>query len=396
MSTRTHRTALLTLGIFLIGANLRLPITMIPPLLPELKQTLSLSPNVAGLLTTIPLLMFAIISPLIAKLGNTKGNEWSLLIAAFILMVGSYLRIIPNLISLILGTCLVGAGIAGGNVLLPAIIKDQFPTKIGVMTSLYTVSMGLIASFGTGLSGLLGTNIGLPKTISVFSTVSLLGFITWTLAFWRLPNKKVNHATQQHHIKIWRAKLAWLVALVFGIQSLLYYSLLTWLPSLWHAAGFSTIAASNLATLFQISGMPITLITPIIGMKKAGPTILTWGIMLGFALGAFGIMISGNHFVLNALFAIIMGAGSGGAFAMCIVYFQIKASNVFETATLSGFAQSIGYVIGAVGPVLYGVIQSATQSWSLILIITIALTLIMFISQLIINRSQPLTTGRYR
>lgn len=392
MLNRPRRVALLTLGIFLIGANLRLPITMIPPLLPELKQTLNLSTNFAGLLTTIPLLMFAIISPLIAKLGNQKGNEWSLLLAAFVLMLGSYLRIIPSTIALMTGTCLIGAGIAGGNVLLPAIIKDRFPTKIGVMTSLYTVSMGLIASLGTGLSGLLGTKVGLSNTINVFSTVSLLGFLVWGLAFWTLPNKRANRSVQKHHIKIWQAKLSWLIALVFGIQSLLYYSLLTWLPSLWHAAGFSTIGASNLATLFQISGMPITLITPIVGMKKHGTTYLTWGIMLGFALGALGVLLSGNNFLLNAISSIIMGAASGGAFAICIVYFQIKATNVYETATLSGFAQSSGYVIGAIGPILYGAIQSITGSWTLILIVTIVLTLIMFASQLVINHSRPLST----
>lgn len=393
MLNRPRRTALLTLGIFLIGANLRLPITMIPPLLPELKATLNLSTNFAGLLTTIPLLMFAIISPLIARLGNLKGNEWSLLLSAFVLMLGSYLRVIPNTLALMAGTCLIGAGIAGGNVLLPAIIKDRFPTKIGVMTSLYTVSMGLIASLGTGLSGLLGTKIGLSKTINVFSTVGLLGFLVWGLAFWTLADRKANQSVQHHHIKIWRAKLSWLIALVFGIQSLLYYSLLTWLPSLWHAAGFSTIAASNLATLFQISGMPITLITPIVGMKKHGPTYLTWGIMLGFALGALGVLLGGNNFILNAGSSIIMGAASGGAFAICIVYFQIKTSNVFETATLSGFAQSFGYVIAAVGPILYGTIQSVTQSWTLILIITIVLTFVMFMSQLIINHSQPLSAN---
>lgn len=148
-------TAWLTWGIMLVGANLRLPITMIPPLLPTIKQTLGLPASMAGMLTTIPLLMFALASPLIAKMGNRRGNEWSLLVALVILLAGSLLRIIPSLTALIAGTLLIGFGISGGNVLLPAIIKDQFPHSIGAKTSLYTVTMGLIASLGTGLAGLL-------------------------------------------------------------------------------------------------------------------------------------------------------------------------------------------------------------------------------------------------
>ncbi|WP_057738515.1 MFS transporter [Liquorilactobacillus uvarum] len=391
MSTRLHHFSLVTLGIFLIGANLRLPITMIPPLLPELKETLGLSPNTAGFLTTIPLLMFAVLSPLIAKLGNTKGNEWSLLATSFLLMIGSYLRAVPNIFVLLFGTCLVGAGIAGGNVLLPAIIKDHFPLKIGVMTSLYTVSMGLVASFGTGLSGILGTHIGMPKTINVFSTVGLLGFVIWALVFWKLPaQEKDAYTVPKQDTRVWNNRLSWLIALAFGIQSLLYYSLLTWLPSLWQSAGFTKIAASNLATLFQISGIPLSLIAPIIGMKKHGTVFLSWGIMAGFILGTLGIMLTGTNFVLNAISAIIMGAASCGAFSLCIIYFQIKTNNIHETAQLSGFAQSFGYAVAAVGPILYGAIQNSTHSWNLILLLTILLALIMFIIQLIINQSQPL------
>ena len=162
------------------------------------------------------------------------------------------------------------------------------------------------------------------------------------------------------------------------------------MPSLWQAAGFTKIAASNLATLFQISGIPLSLIAPIIGMKKHGTFFLSWGIMAGFILGTLGIMLTGTNFVLNAISAIIMGAASCGAFSLCIIYFQIKTNNIHETAQLSGFAQSFGYAVAAIGPILYGAIQNSTHSWNLILLLTILLALIMFIIQLIINQSQPL------
>lgn len=378
-------TAWLTWGIMLVGANLRLPITMIPPLLPTIKQTLGLPASMAGMLTTIPLLMFALASPLIAKMGNRRGNEWSLLVALVILLAGSLLRIIPSLTALIAGTLLIGFGISGGNVLLPAIIKDQFPHAIGAKTSLYTGTMGLIASLGTGLAGLLNQQFNMQITLAAFSLVGVFGLLVWALAFRTLPKKAARQDVQRKNIAVSRSMLAWWIALFFGLQSFLYYSLLTWLPSLWQAAGFSQIAAGNLATIFQLSGMPATLSIPFIAEKRHGLLYSVWGIMLGFVLGALGILIPGANFGLNVVYALLMGVASGAAFAICIVFFQKKTADAYETASLSGFAQSVGYLFAAVGPVLYGFIQTATGSWDLLLWLTVGLTLLMFVAGLIIN-----------
>ena len=110
-----------------------------------------------------------------------------------------------------------------------------------------------------------------------------------------------------------------------------------------------------------------------------------WGIMLGFVLGALGVLIPGANFGLNVVFSLLMGVASGAAFAICIVFFQKKTADAYETASLSGFAQSLGYLFAAVGPVLYGFIQTTTGSWNLLLWITVGLTLFMFGAGLIIN-----------
>ena len=209
---KNHSTTLLTWGILLVGANLRLPITMIPPLLPTIERTLGLPASMAGMLTTIPLLMFALASPLIAKMGNRRGNEWSLLIALIILLLGSLLRIIPSLIALVIGTLLIGFGISGGNVLLPAIIKDQFPQSIGAKTSLYTVTMRLVASLGTGLAGLLNQQFHMKFTMAAFSLVGVAGLGVWALAFRRLAPIKNQAATGRRNVRVSRSLLAWWIA----------------------------------------------------------------------------------------------------------------------------------------------------------------------------------------
>ncbi|WFB41937.1 MFS transporter [Lacticaseibacillus huelsenbergensis] len=391
-----HSTTLLTWGILLVGANLRLPITMIPPLLPTIEHTLGLPASMAGLLTTIPLLMFALASPVIAKMGNRRGNEWSLLVALVILLLGSLLRIIPSLIALIVGTLLIGFGISGGNVLLPAIIKDQFPQSIGAKTSLYTVTMGLVASLGTGLAGLLNQQFHMKLTMAAFSLVGVAGLVIWALALRTLPPVKTWQGSARKNVAVSHSLLTWWIALFFGLQSFLYYSLLTWLPSLWQAAGFSQLTAGNLATIFQLSGMPATLSIPFIAERRHGLAYSVWGIMLGFALGALGILIPGANFGLNVIFSLLMGVASGAAFAICIVFFQKKTADAYETASLSGFAQSLGYLFASVGPMLYGFIQTLTGSWNLLLWVTVVLTLIMFAVGLVINATPSIFSASDR
>ncbi|AMV62822.1 Cyanate permease [Pediococcus damnosus] len=391
MSRKKDSAAILTFGIFLVGANLRLPITMLPPLLSDLKRSVGLAPSLAGLLTTIPLVMFALISPLIAKAGNKYGSERTLLAALILLTIGSYLRIIPTIWALMIGTCLVGAGIAGGNVLLPAIIKERFPTQIAIKTSLYTVSMGLVASIGTGFSGLLATKTNLQTTMGTFSLVGVAGLIVWVLCLLVMKPVRIKYNQRpQTSRSVWRASLAWIITLFFGIQSLLYYSLLTWLPTIWISRGFSTVQAGSLATLFQLSVLPLSLTVPLLAEKKHGMRIIVAIVGIGFIGGAAGLSVVTHGFWINAFFSIIMGAASGAAFSVCIVFFQKKATTVQETTALSGMAQSLGYIVGAVGPVLFGFVQNRLNSWEPILILVMLLSIIMTGLGILINHRQTL------
>ena len=163
----------LAAGILLIAANLRLPITMMPPILPWLQSQLGFATSMSGLLTTIPLIMFALLSPVIAQWSRRWGNLRVLLVSLIILTIGCYLRSLTQTGWLLAGTVLIGVGIAGGNVLLPAVIQQFFPRKTTILTSLYTFIMGLIASLGTGISAPLVKATNLSVGISVISLLSL-------------------------------------------------------------------------------------------------------------------------------------------------------------------------------------------------------------------------------
>ncbi|WEV74671.1 MFS transporter [Bifidobacterium sp. ESL0798] len=277
--SKRKRTWLVILGLVLVAANLRMPITMMPPLLPDLKAEIGLPTSLAGLLTTIPLLAFALASPLMGKSGARHGSEKVLVASLAVLSIGSFLRIIPSVWALLIGTAALGIGIAGGNVLLPAVIKERFPESIAGKTTLYTTAQVLVASLGTATSGIIASHIGIKGSMGIFALLGPVALMSWLVIMLSgsARGNKVKAGGDERPLvdrTPWRSRLAWVILAYFGMQSMLYYSLLTWLPSIWQTAGFSAVVAGNLATLFQLSGMPLTMTVPLIAERKHGLAIV--------------------------------------------------------------------------------------------------------------------------
>ena len=265
----------------------------------------------------------------------------------------------PNDCGPFIGTLLVGIGADGGNVLIPAIIKDNFPTKIPVATSQYTLSMLLVGSLGTGLSGVLAAHWSLPLTMAVLSVIGLINLVVW------LPNLKYNHRaptvtmtasdgqSTATHGSVWRRPLAWVVTAFFGLQALVYYSLLTWLPTVFVAHGFSLIVAGNLVTVMQLSGLPMSYLVPATSGHRRGVWAMIMVVGVGFIAGLvvsyFPERVLGGSTVLRLARIRIW---SSLQFGSRLLY--AKTTNGFETADLSGMAQSAGCLLAAVGPVLFG------------------------------------------
>ena len=387
--TKTHQhSRYLALGMVLAATNMRLPITMMPGLISALKQTLGLPSSMAGFITTIPLLTFAIMSPIIARLGHRFGNELIIYLMLIVLAAGSYLRVVPSMMLLFIGTLLVGIGVDGGNVLIPAIIKDNFPERIELATSSYTLSMVFVGSLGTGLSGLMAAHWSLTSTMAILSVIGLVNLIVW------IPNLKYNHRAplmtkasdqQDKRPSVWRLPLAWIVTAFFGLQALVYYSLLTWLPTIFMARGFSVVVAGNLVTIMQLSGLPMSFLVPATSGKKAGVVTMIIVIGVGFMAGAAGILLPGLSFGLAVILCVLLGLGSGAAFSLAVVFFTQKTTNGFETADLSGMAQSAGYLLAAFGPVIFGWLGSHV-GWGLVLWLAIGFSALLTLCGVILQR----------
>jgi Cyanate permease len=377
------------LSMMLIAANLRLPITIIPPLLSTIEKNLGIPKSLAGLITSIPLITFAVFSPVIVKLAKKFGNELTVFIFFIVLIAGSFLRIIPVVWALMLGTFLAGIGIDSGNVLVPAMIKDHLPDQIPLGTSLYTMSMLLIGAIGTALSGILITKISLQATLAILSTLAIVAAIFW------IPNLRYNQKDQEQttavkYRSVWNQSLGWLITAFFGLQSLVYYSFVTWLPSILESHGISSILASNLLTVLQLSGLPCSFIVPFLSVRKHGMKWLLTMLLIGYAISPLGYLLTTSNLVFLSIITVLTGFGSGLAFNMAVIFFTEKTTNPYQTAEVSGMAQSAGYLLAAVGPVTFGYLENSLNSWNMILVILAVMSVLLTLSGVLISRHKAI------
>ncbi|RAS87281.1 CynX/NimT family MFS transporter [Priestia endophytica] len=376
------RIGLLIIGIILMGANLRAPLTSVGPLINSIRDSLGISNILAGTITTVPLLAFAFLSPFAPKLARRFGIEFTLFISLILLTIGIGIRSFGDATTLFIGTILIGSCIAIGNVLLPSLIKHHFTQNIGIITGIYTVSMNLCGAIGSGISIPISSlsGLGWSGALGCWGILSLL-----TLLFWlpRLQNQHksirlVQTKKKVKSINLWRSKLAWNVTLFMGFQSLIFYTMVTWLPEILEQKGLNTHEAGWMLSLMQFAMLPTTFIVSILAgrLKKQHSLVLISVVLL--IGGLFGVLYGSIIFI--PIWIITVGIGLGFAFSLAMMFFNLRTQNKNEAAELSGMAQSLGYLLSAIGPVLFGWLHDVTQNWNTSLLMLVLTSVIIFIT----------------
>lgn len=367
---------ILLLGIILVATNLRAPITSVGPLIGVISEDLQLTGAQSGLITTIPLLSFAIISPLAPKLAKKFGIERTILMSLFILITGFSVRLVPNTLMLFLGTMILGCAIAICNVLIPGLVKKEFSNRSGVVTGFYSVSMNLTGAIASGISIPLVQKFGLSWNIalSIWGVLALVALFGW------LPQLKEKHVLtpsthNQNDSSLWQSSLAWSVTLFMGIQSFIFYVLVAWLPEMLMSQGVASSKAGGMLSLLQLTLLPITFIVPIIAEKTKNQKSLVFISFLLFSLGICGLMTS--HMILITFSIMSIGIAGGIAFSLSMMFFNLRTTTPKEAAELSGMAQSIGYLLAAVGPFLFGLLHDQTNSWRASLFLLLGITIVL-------------------
>jgi MFS transporter, CP family, cyanate transporter len=392
---KRYYTFLLILAILFIAATLRSPLTSVGPLIPFFREELDVSNSMVGLVNTLPLLAFGVFSSLVPKISSKFGMELTLLAAMFMLTVGIFIRALSGLPLLLFGTVLLGMAIAFGNVLMPGLIKSSFPYQIGLMTGIYSVSMNIFGALASGISVPIASvpSFGWRNAMQIWSILSLIAIVILLL---RLPaarsEKKVFVKVENKASRgIFKSKIAWAVTLFMGLQSFIPYSLFTWLPDILMSKEFDESEAGWLIAIYQLGLIPTTFIAPIIAGRMKNQRLLGCIAGLLFFFGLVGVTFISSQLIIAPL--VLTGVGAGTAFSLAMMFFVLRTNSITESSQLSSMAQSVGYLVAAMGPLLLGTIAEKTNGWLVPLIILMIAALCIAFLGTIAGKNQKISVG---
>ena len=381
--TKKSNSILIILGVIFLSLILRTPITSVGAIVGPLKSILDINNTVAGFITTIPLIAFAIFSPMVAKLSNKAGLEKTLLLAAVIISIGLGLRFYINTYVFFITTFIIGVGITIGNVLLPGLVKKYYPKKLGLMTGFYAVVMNVGAAVAAGISyPILSSNIGGEKfstglAVNIWIIIAIINIFVYTAMS---KNSSVSEIKDEHE-KVhgyFKYSKMWTIMLSMGLQSALFYCSVSWFAEIMISKDFSPETAGLLLSISQFAQFPSTFIVPILADKVHNKLIIPVVITIGYLVSLVGMLYTSGNFVLMLTFIIIFALAGGGSFSYVMYLFSVKSRNEREAADISGLAQSGGYLLAAVFPPLLGYIRDISD-WNkalYVLILTAAVLLV--------------------
>jgi CP family cyanate transporter-like MFS transporter len=374
--------ALVLVGLLLVAGNLRAGITTVGPVLADIERDLGLTSAAASVLVSLPLLAFAVVSPFAPRLARRVGLEWALGLGLIGLAVGLVMRSLPGLALLWGGTALIGVAIAILNVVLPALVKRDFPTRIGQITGSYSAVQSLFAALAAGVAvpvaGMSALGWRLPLGMwAVLAVVALAVLAPQLRRHTVVARSQDDVSVTAHDLdggarwrSPWRSALGWQVTAFMGMQSVAFYVFITWLPSIETAAGVSA-GEAGLHQLF-LNGFGIV---GSIGCSFLIPRFRDQRLLAMIApaliiVSAGGILIAPQ---LSGIWTSVTGVAGGASIVLALSFFGLRTSHHSQAAALSGMAQTVGYSFAAAGPIAAGALHDATGSWTPALAVVIVL-----------------------
>jgi MFS transporter, CP family, cyanate transporter len=355
-----------------LALNLRPAATSLGVLLTEVRTGLGMSATLAGVLTTVPVLCFAIFG----LLGPAAARRWGIHRAVFaavcLMVLGLVWRAtVESIPTFLVASALALAGMAVGNVLLPPLVKRHFPDRIGRLTAVYSVALLAGAALPTVAAVPVAQAAGSWRWgLAIWGLVAALALIPWMV----LLRHDVRGEAEEHAGVPWSAVLhspmAWAMALFFAVQSTTAYSQFGWLPAIYRDAGLDADVASAMLGVLVLVSVPIPLLLPVLirRLPDQRPVVLAFGLLT--TGGWMGLLLAGD--TLPWLWAVMLGLGSA-AFPWTLAMIGLRTRTPAGTVVLSGFVQSLGYLLAATGPLVTGLVYDATESWTVPLLLLAAL-----------------------
>jgi CP family cyanate transporter-like MFS transporter len=380
--------AILLVTVLVVAANLRPTITAFGSVVSLVAADTGLGPGALGLLGAVPLLAFAAVSPLVHLLTNAMGAERAVLVSTLVLIVGTLVRSLPGPVaSLWIGTILIGAAIAVANVVVPAIVKHDFPSDVPLVTGLYSAVLGGTAAVASGLALPVSDLGGWRLGIGVWGLLSVVAAVVWPLRSrgrpaWEPPTE---HASSTRARSVWRSAVAWQVSLVMATQALTFYLLVTWLPTIEVSLGFDPVTAGWYSFLYQIVGIAAGLAVTVFMRGRSDHRAVGVVVSLLLIVAMAGLLTVPNW---SVLWLVLAGLSAGSSLVLALALVGERSHTAAAAGRLSGMAQSVGYLLSAAGPFGAGLLFAATGSWDYPLFAVIAVAAVQLVLSLYAGRDR--------
>ena len=372
---RSLSPALLAGGLVLVAINLRPAAASIGPVLHRIQSDAGLSSGWAGALTTLPVLCFGLLAPVAPPLARRLGIHTAIAVAMIVLLAGMLLRLIPGNAFLFAGTALAGAAIATGNVLVPVIVRRDFPDRTGTAMALYTTALIGFAALAAGVTVPLANWLGggWRPGLGVWAVPVLVAALAWLPALIRREAARDRPVAAHSPVvrPLLRQPLAWWVTLFFALQSGGFYATLAWLPDIFRSHGASDSTAGFLLSLSIVVGLITATTVPGIASRQRDQRWLVVICSVLTALGLAGILAAPMS--APYLWAVLLGLGQNASFPLALMLIVMRGGSVAITEGLSTLSQSVGYVLAALAPLAVGALHGSTGSWTVPLILLLAL-----------------------
>ncbi|MFI5839514.1 CynX/NimT family MFS transporter [Catenuloplanes sp. NPDC051500] len=360
---RAHGTLLVLAAMLLVALNLRVSITSVGSLLTEVREGLHLSGLMAGVVTTMPTIAFAFFGAFTPVLVRRFSAPRVLVAAMTALVAGQALRVATDSAAVfVLTSALALSGIAIGNVLMPMLVKQNFPQRTGLVTGAYSVSMSIGATIGAAATVPIAHAFGSWRAgLGAWAILALVAIPLWLpAALRRSRTTRLPGATAAARVRPQVTRLGWAMAIFFGTQSLSGYAAMGWLPTLFRDAGYTPENAGVLLGVLSVVGVPMGLIMPSLAARLKNLHGLILALSSLMIVSYLGMMLAPHAGAY--LWVVVLSIGQS-SFPLALTVLGLRARTAEGTVALSAFAQSVGYLFAALGPLLVGYFYGLTGGW---------------------------------